>query len=76
MQPWLVVIKVERVGYIVAVPNEERRELGETINPSPMLVTGNPEPYLISASHVERQNLTIRVQLTRFTRLTNGSQRN
>ncbi len=36
------------------------------------IVEGNPDPKQISTSYIERQNLTMRMNMRRFTRLTNA----
>ena len=54
-------------------PNAERRYAPPVcISSRTEIVSGDPDPALVSTSYIERQNLSIRMASRRFTRLTNA----
>lgn len=54
---------------------EARYSPPECVGVQLSVVTGNPDPKYISTSFVERQNWTIRTNMRRYTRLSNGFSR-
>ncbi len=68
-----------QVDYGQVVKSYEANPAGEgryspprVVSVEKKVVTGNPAPEFISTSYIERQNLTMRMNMRRFTRLTNA----